>query len=471
MEKQISELQITKVKTGIDGLDEITYGGLPCARPTLVSGYAGSGKTVLATQFILNGIEMYDEPGVFITMEETEEDLRKNMASFGYDIKSMEESGMLAVDNIRLPQTSLYKSGKFDLTPLFLRIEEAVNKVEAKRIAIDTFEQIFSEIKDRDIFRKELIRLIHWLKEKKLTTVFTSEKPVVINPKSGINEFITDCVINLSQSQLESVFTRRLHILKYRGSKHGTNEYPFLIGKKGISLLPIAWIDIRQVSDEILSTGVKGLDDKINKKGLYVGSTTLISGTSGVGKTSVAMSVCVEAMKKNKRALFFTFEESKPQLIRNMQSLGFNLKQFENDGLLRIVATRPTSLGIEAHLVELYENIEDFDPNLIILDPITDLIEVGTRKEVRGMIIRIIDYMKSKLISAMFTALISSGDNHSPRIQMSSMVDNWFDINTTKEENKNQPFITIVKIRGMKHARESFPLNFSNEGLKIKSSS
>jgi len=205
-------------------------------------------------------------------MEETEDDLRKNMASFGYDLNEMEESGKLAIDNIRLDQTLLYKSGKFDLTPLFLRIEEAVKKVGATRIAIDTFDQIFSEIKDRDVFRQELVRLIHWLKEKKLTTIFTSEKPVVVNPKAGINEFITDCVINLSHSQLESVYTRRLHILKYRGSSHGTNEYPFLINYKGISLLPITSIEVHHVSDEIISTGVGGLDETINKKGIYVGS-------------------------------------------------------------------------------------------------------------------------------------------------------------------------------------------------------
>ena len=469
MNKRISDLQIKKVKTGIDGIDDITYGGLPCARPTLVSGYAGSGKTVFATQFILNGIEMYDEPGVFITLEETEEDLRKNMASFGYDLNHIEKSNMLAIDNIELHKALLHKTGKFDLTPIFLRIEEAVNKVGAKRIAIDTFEKIFSEIKDRDIFRNELLRLIHWLKEKNLTTVFTSETPAAASRKSGVNEFITDCVINLSQTQLESVYTRRLHILKYRGSKHGTNEYPFLIGRMGMSLLPITSIDLRHVSNAVISTGVKGLDDKIDRKGLYVGSTTLISGTSGVGKTSLAMSVCIASIINNKRALFFTFEESKPQLIRNMKSLGFDLKKYEKEGLLRIVATRPTALGIEAHLVELYDNIEDFEPQIVVLDPITDLIEVGTKKEVRGMLIRTIDYMKNKLISALFTALVSAGNN-APSVQMSSMVDNWIDINTTQKENQNQPFITIVKTRGMSHARESFLLDFSDEGLKIKKS-
>lgn len=463
MNEHISKLKIKKVKTGIEGLDEITFGGLPYGRPTLVSGYAGSGKTVLATEFILKGIQYYNEPGVFITLEETENDLRKNMASFGYDLDEMEKSGKLAIDNIRLDQTQLHKSGKFDLTPLFLRIEEAIKKVGAKRIAIDTFEQIFSEIKDRDIFRRELVRLILWLKEKELTTIFTSEKPAIINPKAGINEFITDCVINLSHSHLENVYTRRLHILKYRGSMHGTNEYPFLISNKGISLLPITAIEIHHVSDDVLPTGVEGLDEKINKNGFYVGSNTLISGTSGVGKTSMAMSVCLAAMKQDKKALFFTFEESKSQLIRNMKSLGFELEEFEKKGLLEIVTSRPTSLGIEAHLVTLYEHIENFKPDVLALDPITDLVEVGTKKEVRGMIIRIIDYLKNNLVTAVFTALISSG-SESPSVQMSSMVDNWIKLDILKKEN--QPYITIVKTRGMEHARNSFLLKFTGEGLK-----
>lgn len=466
MNKRISDLQIKKVKTGIDGLDEITYGGLPFARPTLLSGYAGSGKTVLAIQFILNGIQYYDESGVFITLEETEEDLRKNMASFGYDLTEMEESGKLAIDNIKIDQTLLHKSGKFDLTPLFLRIEEAIKKVGAKRIAIDTFEQIFSEIKDRDIFRQELVHLIHWLKEKQLTTVFTSEKPAAYNPKAGINEFITDCVINLSNSQLENVYTRRLHILKYRGSMHGTNEYPFLISNKGISLLPITSVEVHHVSEDVLSTGIEGLDEKIDKKGIYIGSTTLISGTSGVGKTSVAMAVCRAAMMQKKKALFFTLEESMPQLKRNMKSLGFDLESNEKQGLLKIITSRPTALGIEAHLVTFYNSIEHFNPDLVVLDPITDLVEVGTKKEVRGMIVRIIDYMKNKLITVLFTALTSSSFD-SPKVQMSSMVDNWINLETANKENENQPYLTIVKTRGMDHARKSFLLKFSDEGIKI----
>lgn len=239
-----------------------------------------------------------------------------------------------------------------------------------------------------------------------------------------------------------------------------------MIGSKGISLLPITSVEVHHVSNDILSTGVDGLDETIDKKGIYVGSTTLISGTSGVGKTSLAMSVCIAAMKQNKRALFFTLEESKPQLKRNMKSLGFDLESFEKKGLMKIVTSRPTALGIEAHLVSIYDSIENFKPDVVVLDPITDLVEVGTKKEVRGMIVRIIDYMKNNLITVVFTALLSSG-SQTPNVQMSSMVDNWINLDTTREEKENQPFITIVKTRGMNHARKSFLLHFSNKGLKI----
>ena len=310
MVDQIKNPKVEKVLTGVEGLDEITFGGLPYARPSLISGYAGSGKTVLAMQFVLNGITKYDEPGVFISMEETEEDLRKNMSSFGYNLPEMEKANKLCLENIKIRQNTLYHSGHFDLSPLLIRIEEAVKKVNAKRIAIDTFELIFNDIQDENVFRQELVRLILWLKEHQLTTVFTSEKPLVSQLKSGINEFITDCVIILTHTRIDNIYTRRLHILKYRGSKHGTNEYPFLIDHNGISILPITTVDIHKISSEIISTGIAGLDEKIDKNGFYVGSCTLISGTSGVGKTSMSMSICVEAMKKNKRCLFFIFEES-----------------------------------------------------------------------------------------------------------------------------------------------------------------
>ncbi len=466
MVDQTKNPKIEKALTGIAGLDEITFGGLPYARPSLISGYAGSGKTVLAMQFVLNGIAKYDEPGVFISLEETEADLRQNMSSFGYNLPEMEKANKLALENIKIRRNTLYHSGRFDLSPLLIRIEEAVNKVNAKRIAIDTFELIFNDIQDENIFRQELVRLIFWLKEHNLTTIFTSEKPLVSQLKSGINEFITDCVITLTHTRNDNIYTRRLHILKYRGSKHGTNEYPFLIDKNGISILPITSVEIHKISSEIISTGVEGLDEKIDKKGFYIGSCTLISGSSGVGKTSVSLSLCIEAMKKNMRCILFTFEESAMQLKRNMKSLGFDLEGFENKGLLKIVSKRATIVGLETHLVSIYKNIQDFKPDVVVFDPVTDLIQIGTATEVRGLLIRVIDFLKSKLITTVFTSLLS---HHSKEqeLGMSSIVDNWIQLHTEEKEQDKNPHICIVKIRGMKHSRREYNLDFSEKGLKI----
>ncbi len=469
MKKPKPHLNVSKVKTGITGLDDITFGGLPFNRPTLVTGYAGSGKTVFAMQYILNGIVMYDEPGVFISMEESEEDLRKNLASFGYDLPEMEKNNMLFIENINIRQTLHFRSGSFDLSPLFVRIEEAVKKVGAKRIAIDTFELIFKDIQDENVFRQELVRLILWLKQKELTAVFTSESPKDPYEKAGIEEFITDCVINLKHEMQENIYTRRLHILKYRGSGHGTNEYPFLINENGISLLPITSVEIHKISSEIISTGLKGLDEKIETGGFYKGTSTLVSGTSGVGKTSFTISFCNEAMKQNKRCLFFSFEESAPQLKRNMMSLGFDLENFEKDNLLKIVSTRPTLIGLEAHLVQFYRNIQEFSPDLVVFDPISDLIQIGTQMEVKAMLFRLIDFMKSKLITILFTALVSSND-YNRDLGMSSLVDNWLIIRADGARGEEGQYLSITKIRGVKHARGEFFLDFSEDGLKIKES-
>ncbi len=465
MENTQGSSTFTKVPTGITGLDDITFGGLPFARSSLVSGYAGSGKTVLAFQFILNGIEKYNEPGVFISLEETEEDLRKNMSTFEYDVREMEKNNMLHIETIRIKSSSLFHSGHFDLSPILLRIEEAIKKVKAKRIAIDTFELIFNEIHNINIFRQELTRLILWLKEKQITAIFTSEQPSVNSSRNVINEFITDCVINLTHAVVENIYTRKLHILKYRGSRHGTNDYPFLINKKGIVILPITTVDIHHISSETFSTGIQGLDKKIDNGGLYVASCTLISGTAGTGKTSIATSICVEMIKKEKRCLFFTFEESAPQLKRNMKSLGFDLQGYEDRGLLKIVSTRPTTIGIEAHLVSVYKNIEDFEPGLVVFDPISDLVQIGTKKEVRGMLIRINDYLKNKLTTIIFTALSGSSSPEND-LQLSSLVDNWIKLGANLSDNELG--INIVKIRGMGHARKRFLLHFSEKGLKIQ---
>jgi len=458
---------IKKVPTGIKGLDEITDGGFPYGRPTLISGYAGTGKTVMAMQFILNGIKQYDEPGVYISLEETEDDLRENISSFGYDLQKMEKSNKLYLENIKLSYSTLYHSGEFDLSPVFIRIEEAINKVGAKRLAIDTFELIFNDIQDENIFRQELLRLIGWLKNREMTTVFTSESPKIPSVRPNIEEFITDCVINLKQNMLDNVYTRRLHIVKYRGSRHGTNEYPFLINNNGISILPITSVESHQISSEIVSTGIQGLNDKIGKKGLYVGSSTLISGISGVGKTSFTFSLCMEMLKQKKRCIFFTFEESIPQLKRNMNSLGLDLDQYEKEGLLRIISTRPTLLGLEAHLVLIYHHIDEYNPDIVVFDPISDLIQIGSKIEVRGLLLRIIDYLKSKLVTIVFTTLLNPNDS-GQEMRISSMVDNWIMLSTTDDNGILKQTVRIIKIRGMDHSRQEYILEFTHEGLLIK---
>ncbi len=459
---------IPKVPTGIPGLDDITFGGLPEGRPTLVTGYAGCGKTVFAMQFVLNGIVRYGESGVYISLEEGETDLRQNMASLGYHLEEMEQAGRLHLETITLKHSALYRSGHFDLSPIFLRIEEAVNKVGAKRLAIDTFELIFNDIEDENIFRQELARLIRWLKERELTVVFSSELPRDPRIRGGVNEFITDCVIHLKQEVLESVYTRRLHIVKYRGSEHGTNEYPFLIDRDGISVLPITSSAVPAISEEVTSTGIKGLDERIEKGGFHAGSSILVSGKSGAGKTSFAFSLCVEAIKQGKRSMFFTFEESPRQLKRNLKSIGFDLEQFEREGLLRIISTRSAVLGLEAHLVKIYKTMEEFRPSVVAFDPVTDLVQVGSKTDVREMLLRIIDSLKSRLVTILLTAVDRSAYLERNHLDLSTLSDSWVHLDMVREDGSWNKTIRIVKIRGMDHPRSEFLLEFTKDGLMIR---
>ena len=459
---------LQKAPTGIEGLDDITHGGLPENRPTLVCGYAGCGKTVLGMQFILNGAIVYNEPGVFISMEESEDDLRKNLTSFGYNIKSLEEDKKVYLENININRDELFSSGQFDLSALFIRIEQAINRVQAKRMVIDTFELIFNNINDENVFRRELVRLVNWLKSKNVTTIFTSESIKGRLTKLGIEEFITDCVITLKQTLTDNIYTRRLHVLKYRGSSHGTNEYPFIISAKGISFLPITNPSMPvSVSSNVLSTGIKELDEKIEKKGFYEGSTTLLSGTAGVGKTSLAVASCIAAMKDNKKAIIFSFEEAVPQLKRNMNSIGYEMEQFEKTGLLKILATRPSFQGMEMHLMEIQEIVENFKPAIVAFDPINALVQAGTVIELRNLLLRLIDHLRNMHISTVFTSLTSKREIQK-ELGISSMVDNWIQLEDIELNNEINHSIYIVKARGMAYNRGKFLLDFSANGLSIK---
>jgi circadian clock protein KaiC len=467
MDETSKALQVSKIPTGIKGVDDITEGGLPLNRPTLITGYAGSGKTVFTMHFILNGIINYNEPGVFVSLEETESDLKTNMASFGYDPDQFVNDNLLLIENIRVNQSLLYHSGSFDLSPVLIRIEEAINKVGAKRIVIDTFEKIFYDVQDKAIYRQELIRLIHWLKEKEITAVFTAESPKDPYKRTGIEEFVTDCVIHLSHNLSGNIYTRRLHILKYRGTKHGTNEYPFLISETGITVLPVTSVEFHKISNTIITSGIPSLDEKIQKRGFYAGSSILVSGPSGVGKTSFAVSFGINALEKGKRCIIFSYEEGNLQLRRNMSSLGFDLEKHEKAGLLKIVSTRPTTLGVEAHLISIYDEIQKFKPEIAIFDPITDLVQIGGRTDVQGLVYRLLDTLKSKNITIMFTALVNEYD-YNYNLGISSLVDNWVRLWTGGDNDRGDISLKIMKIRGMNHARERFYLNFTDNGLTIR---
>jgi circadian clock protein KaiC len=458
---------LQKAATGIAGLDEIIYGGLPRNRSTLVCGHAGCGKTVLGIEFIVNGAMHYDEPGVFLSIEETEDDLRKNIASFGHDLEKLEKEKKVCIECININSKELFTAGQFDLSALFIRIDEAIKKVNAKRIVVDTYELIFNDIKDETVFRRELARLINWLKNKNMTSIFTSESSQGKLTKLGIEEFITDCVITLKQTVIENVYTRRLHILKYRGSGHGSNEYPFIINEKGIAFLPITspWMPT-SVSSTILSTGIKDLDEKVEKNGFYKGTTTLISGTAGTGKTTLTISCCTSVLKDHQKAIIFSFEESPAQIKRNMKSLGFDLEEYENQGLLKIIATRPAFHGLETHLMAILDQINDFQPAIVAFDPANDLIEAGTASEVKNLLLRLIDKLRSEHISTILTTLIGQKEVHK-QLGISSMVDNWIHLEDIEQNHFFNHGIHIVKARGMNIIRKRYILNFSTNGLSL----
>ncbi|MGK7396106.1 MAG: circadian clock protein KaiC [Candidatus Cyclobacteriaceae bacterium M3_2C_046] len=469
MTKELYNNELAKAPTGIRGFDDITYGGLPRERTTLVSGYAGCGKTVFSMYFILNGIIEYNEPGVFLSIEENENDLITNFSSFGFDIEKLQQDNSLILDNINLSRPELQSAGTFDLTALFVRIEQSLKKNNAKRLVIDTFELLFHEINDPNVFRRELLRLINWLKKKKITAIFTSEATNHGISHYGLEEYITDCVVTLKNIKEENIYTRRLHILKYRGNFHGTNEYPFLIDKTGITLMPITNIKMPQyVSSDVLPCGISDLDKKLSKKGLYAGSSTLISGTSGVGKTSFGMSFCYENLQQGKSCLFFAFEESAAQLRRNMQSIGMDLEKYENTDQLWIVSDRPSISGIEMHLVSILKKVHDYAPDIVVFDPVTTLIEAGTLLEVRNMLLRLMDYFKAKNITVMLTTLISGAKPSANELGISSLVDNIISLENNIDRYETRHTLSIDKIRGMSYDHQVFQLVFTNHGLKIR---
>jgi circadian clock protein KaiC len=463
-------LGLSKAPTGIQGLDEIIFGGLPRGRTTLICGSAGCGKTILSLEFLIRGALRYNEPGVFIAFEETAEELAKNVASLGYDLNDLIKRQKLIVDYIHLDRSEIEETGEYDLEGLFLRLGHAIDSIGAKRVAIDTIEAIFAAFTNTFILRNELRRLFRWLKEKGVTAIITGERGTGALTRHGLEEYISDCVILLDHHVINQISTRRLRIIKYRGSSHGTNEYPFLIDEDGISVLPITSLGLNhEVSNGRISSGIPRLDAMLGGKGYYRGSSILVSGTAGTGKSSLAAHFVDAACRRRERSLYIASEESPKQFMRNMRSIGINLNPWVEKRLLQFHALRSTFYSLEMHLAVWHKIINEFKPQVVVMDAITTFISEGDPNEVKALLTRLIDLLKMRQITGMFTSL-TSREHHNleqSEVGISSIMDTWLflrDIETNGERNRG---LYVLKSRGMAHSNQIREFLLTDEGIEL----
>ena len=460
-----------KTPTGVEGLNEITGGGFPKGRPTLICGSTGCGKTVLAIQFLIKGITEYNEPGVFMTFEESANDLTQNVKSLGFDLDKLVAQKKLKIDHVRVERSEIQETGEYDLEGLFIRLNYAIDSIGAKRVVLDTIESLFSGLQNTTILRSEIRRLFQWLRDKGVTTIITGERGNTSLTRQGLEEYVSDCVILLDFRVIEQIATRRLRIVKYRGSTHGTNEYPFLIDENGVSVLPITSLKLEHTtSTEIISTGLPGLDQLFNGGGYYRGNCTLITGAAGTAKTILAAYFALSNCKRKERVLYFSFEESPAQFVRNMLSLGINLKPYIKSKLLLIHSSRPSLHGLEMHLLSLHKYIRNFKPNTVIIDPISSLITVGSGGEVRAMLSRLMDMLKVNHISALFTSLTheqSTNYGGTAEEAIFSLVDTWIRLRNEEDKKERIRSLYIVKSRGMGHSSAVKIFIITSHGIKL----
>jgi circadian clock protein KaiC len=461
---------LPKAATGIQGLDEITRGGLPRGRPTLVFGAAGSGKTLLAMDFLVRGATQIDEPGVNIAFEERAEELTQNIRSLGFDLDELAERKRIALDHVHVERSEIDETGEYDLEGLFVRLGYAIDSIGAKRVVLDTIEALFSGLSNTAVLRAEFRRLLRWLKDKGVTAVITGERGEGTLTRHGLEEYVSDCVILLDNRVREQMATRRLRIVKYRGTAHGTNEYPFLIDEHGISVLPITSVGLEyEASTERISTGIPPLDAMLGGRGYFRGSSILISGTSGTGKTSIAAHLADATARRGERCLYCAFEESPGQLLRNMRSIGLDLEPWVKQGLLWISAARPTEYGLETHLATIHRRVREFQPRVVILDPVSSFVSAGSTSEARAMLIRLFDFFKSQEITALFTDLTSANTAlEATQVGVSSLIDTWLlvrDIELSGERNRS---MYILKSRGMSHSNQIREFVLTDRGIDLK---
>jgi circadian clock protein KaiC len=461
--------RLPKCPTGIQGLDDITGGGLPLGRPTLICGGAGCGKTLFAAEFLVRGAMEFGDPGVFMSFEETGVELKANVASLGFDLASLVRRKKILLEYVHVERSEIHETGEYDLEGLFVRLNLAIDSIGAKRVVLDTLEALFSGLPNEGILRAELRRLFRWLKVKGVTAVITAERGREQLTRHGLEEYVSDCVILLDHRINDQIATRHLRIVKYRGALHGTNEFPFLIGDGGMSVLPITSLGLNhKVSNDRVSTGIPRLDAMLGKRGFFRGSSVLLTGTPGTGKTITAACFAQAAARRGERVLFFSFEESPDQIIRNMRSIGLRLEPLVKSGLLRFRAARPTLYGLEMHLATMFKEIASFRPHIVIMDPITSLMVAGTDYETKGMVTRLIDYLKGGQVTSLFTSLTHCG--HALRqseIAMSSLMDSWLLLQDLEGNGERNRVLYVIKARGMAHSNQVREFLISNKGIDL----
>ena len=460
---------LKKAATGIQGLDEITGGGLPQGRPTLICGSAGCGKTLLAMEFLVRGSQQYNEPGVFVAFEENAEELAKNVASLGFDLADLARKKKLLVDYVYIERSEIQETGEYDLEGLFIRLDHAMRKIGAKRVVLDTIESLFSGLPNENILRAELRRLFRWLKDKGVTAIITAESGDGRLTRHGLEEYVADCVIMLDHRVTGQISTRRMRIVKYRGSVHGTNEYPFLIDESGVTVMPITSVNLdHPASTERISTGIPRLDIMLGGKGFYRGSSMLVSGTAGTGKTSIAFHLADATCRRGEKCLFLASEESKNQVIRNGRSIGIDLEKWVKKGLLRFHSSRPTFYGLEMHLVSIHKIVNEMSPKVVIFDPISNLTAIGSTAEIQNMLMRLLDFLKSRGTTSLCTSLThGSGPIEMTEVWISSIMDTWLLLRDNEYGGERTRMMYILKSRGMAHSNQVREFIITNKGIDL----
>ena len=459
---------IQKAPTGIPGLDEVTAGGLPAGRPTLICGSAGCGKTLMAMEFLIRGATEFGEPGIFVTFEELPEELTQNVRSLGFDLEDLERQNLLLIEHIHVERSEIEETGEYDLEGLFIRLGFAIDSIGAKRIVLDTLEVLFGGLDNEAILRSELRRLFRWLKERGMTAVITGERGEGALTRQGLEEYISDCVILLDHRVNDQLATRRMRVVKYRGSLHGTNEYPFLIDEQGIEVLPITSMGlVHEATSERIPSGVRGLDDMMGGAGFYRGSSVLVSGRAGTGKSSLAAHFVHSACQRGERSVYFAFEESESQVVRNMRSIGTDLQPWIDQGLLMFHAARPTIHGLERHLVTMYKVVREFKPRVVVVDPITNFLSVGSDEEVKAMLMRLIDFLKAHQITGMFTSLTHGLDIETTDVGVSSLMDTWLLLREVETNGERNRLLSMIKSRGMAHSNQVRELLLTDRGIDL----